>query len=675
MTTLVKDCTKPLSNCIYIEDRNDGTVDMLVPSFCGHRCTFKREADEPAQKTLHRIASTFQKKLRKKLSKNMKKAAAKGEKQNHECPMLQVLLQTSTRETLPAPDLLDISLQHALRRYKYLLVTGIPENKACGTECSFELLRNLPSVKHVKCFIKRAPVATYPLAPIVALEFATECSFQWTADDTIVGRDPVFVPRPEHTGMRLSLIVTPIPNAQQATASCSSGSSSGTAHSNRIVRSARLDFTHAIQGLPEPLSKSTMPWKKRATAELDRAKNRILTRESVIRIMSYNILADVYLRLSPPGHLIHTPTIYAMDYRQNLILDEILTCECDVIALQECEKDFFDQFLLPQLRYRGFDGIFCSKRAHSDEIGMPSTAEGCEGCAMFWRTGSLELCHSCCVPLSALAKSRWSTLAKFFKLDLETKAQGDLAELIQIGSVLQLCAFRIVSADGGDIGEDDTQRRNLIVGNTHLYHHHTGETIRALQAILVSQECESFRDRCGLPKVGTGVVIAGDFNATPETFTVQTIRNGILSPRMLSASGNQSDSDGAAGPTLEGKLNGCESSHKRGNLPVQWAAVDWEVADSPSLANELDGCALTHDNRFASCYDAYLMSTGTEFPLTTYSLEFDGTLDWVFFSSRTLRMLRLWDMYPPETLARPALPSEVFPSDHIAVVVDLAFKI
>ena len=282
---------------------------------------------------------------------------------------------------------------------------------------------------------------------------------------------------------------------------------------------------------------------------------------------------------------------------------------------------------------------------------------------MFWRKSRLELCQSRGTPISLLAARDWDKLCAFFAQEDLYTTRDSLDELLEIGSVVQLCAFRC----GDSLDED----KHLIVAGTHLYHHSTGEIIRAVQGYLVARESERFRVEAGLSMESTGFILAGDFNATPETFTVQGLRNGCLTAGCLTA---QAYCDSVCVPDNtgndEGKYAPC--NHKRGNKPVEWRAVDWMSSGQTNLPDS--ATVLTHNLCLSSCYDAFLNHPCCEFPLTTYSLGFEGTLDWVFFSSHNLRMLQLWEGHSTKLLAQPALPSLLFPSDHIPVVVELIFK-
>lgn len=57
---------------------------------------------------------------------------------------------------------------------------------------------------------------------------------------------------------------------------------------------------------------------------------------------------------------------------------------------------------------------------------------------------------------------------------------------------------------------------------------------------------------------------------------------------------------------------------------------------------------------------------------TNYTKDFKDLLDYVFIDGNELRCVRVASNPPEEVLAEAtALPSEVFPSDHLAVAVDL----
>jgi mRNA deadenylase 3'-5' endonuclease subunit Ccr4 len=60
---------------------------------------------------------------------------------------------------------------------------------------------------------------------------------------------------------------------------------------------------------------------------------------------------------------------------------------------------------------------------------------------------------------------------------------------------------------------------------------------------------------------------------------------------------------------------------------------------------------------------------------TNYTTDFKDILDYIYFDATTMEVLRVHP-FPPEAELRrdTAIPSEVFPSDHVAVVVDLNYR-
>ena len=82
------------------------------------------------------------------------------------------------------------------------------------------------------------------------------------------------------------------------------------------------------------------------------------------RVVSYNILANVY---ATSEHAQQTLYPYCdthaldQDYRQSLILRELLGYHADIISLQEVGAKCFLQFLSPALHHWGYEGCFHPK--------------------------------------------------------------------------------------------------------------------------------------------------------------------------------------------------------------------------------------------------------------------------------------------------------------------------
>jgi mRNA deadenylase 3'-5' endonuclease subunit Ccr4 len=58
-------------------------------------------------------------------------------------------------------------------------------------------------------------------------------------------------------------------------------------------------------------------------------------------------------------------------------------------------------------------------------------------------------------------------------------------------------------------------------------------------------------------------------------------------------------------------------------------------------------------------------------PFTTYTVEWKGTLDYIFLWGDSLRVQGILDLPDPSAM-EPGIPNEIFPSDHIPLIANLS---
>lgn len=89
-----------------------------------------------------------------------------------------------------------------------------------------------------------------------------------------------------------------------------------------------------------------------------------LSEPDQFRVASYNILADPYASTTFAREVLYPycdQEALKVEYRQCLIVSELLGYHADVICLQEVGTKVFKQFLLPALQERGYGGCFQPK--------------------------------------------------------------------------------------------------------------------------------------------------------------------------------------------------------------------------------------------------------------------------------------------------------------------------
>lgn len=161
-----------------------------------------------------------------------------------------------------------------------------------------------------------------------------------------------------------------------------------------------------------------------------------------------------------------------------------------------------------------------------------------------------------------------------------------------------------------------------IVGNTHLYYHPDANDIRLLQAFMATIFLNSIKNAISreYPRSKVAVLFCGDFNSDFTKSLYGFMVSGTISP----------------------KHEDC-------------------LKISP------DGDARLH-HRF------YFESACGTPKYTNYTEDFKGCLDYIFIEKSKLRVSKIVPV-PTETELQQykGLPNEYFPSDHLALVVDLEF--
>lgn len=341
----------------------------------------------------------------------------------------------------------------------------------CVGELQYTVLRNPPSLTSAE--LPRSVMAGFPVCPKLQLEFANmeDCEFTWfkenpgaDSDDnwTEVGSGRVFVPSNEDIGRRLRLRCLP-----------KDGTRCG------VVK--ELQTEGAVEAGPGACTFDTR--------HLFTQKQ---TQWPEIRIVSYNILADVYAQTELSKTVLYpycAPYALELDYRINLIRKELSGYNADVICLQEVDKGVFEDSLAPALDAFGFDGVFRIKEKQH------------EGLATFYRRSRFQLLSSHDVILSQALGSE----SLHSELLVKLSNNPELSEkILQRSTSLQVCVLQ-------DLLQPE---RTLCVANTHLYWHPTGGNVRLVQMGVALSHLGHVIDTVS---PGAPLVFCGDFNSTPNS--------------------------------------------------------------------------------------------------------------------------------------------------------------
>lgn len=199
----------------------------------------------------------------------------------------------------------------------------------------------------------------------------------------------------------------------------------------------------------------------------------------------------------------------------------------------------------------------------------------------------------------------------------QVSGNGPLVERIEKRSTaLQLTLLRWRSAN-----------KYLLVANTHLYFHPDADHIRLLQfgfAMLhIRREYERIRREHNLGEQALALLFCGDFNSVPECGIFRLMTERYVGPEM----------------------------------------ADWLSNEQEAVRN----VSLTQPFPMASACGCP--------PFTNYTVGFAACIDYIFYQTDLLQVTDVIPMPSEEELKMyEAIPSPVFPSDHIALVANMRWN-
>jgi 2',5'-phosphodiesterase len=233
-----------------------------------------------------------------------------------------------------------------------------------------------------------------------------------------------------------------------------------------------------------------------------------------------------------------------------------------------------------------------------------------EGLATFYRKAKFKLISSVSISLP----DALNTDPKYsYILDKVADQDQLLASLTNRTTTVSIC---VLQAEGGEL---------LVVGNTHLYFSPNADHIRLIQVEMCRVELEKVRREVEeeYPGNKVTVMLCGDFNSTPPFGVLEYLTGGLI-----------------------------------GENHPDWRSQEGE---------EVSGLALKMEKKFIS-------SCGTP-KYTNYTHGFKDCLDYIFIEEEVFEVDQVIPFPSEEELSQHiALPNIAFPSDHVALVVDLNWK-
>eukprot|EP01041_Mallomonas_annulata_P002814 gene2814-5536_t len=555
------------------------------------------------------------------------------------------------------------------------------------------IIVDAPNITALSSYPRKPILINSPIIAKVSAEYTDRIDYVWCIETDqkleIVCKESIFIPNESHVGLRIKLYCTPSRKKLVNTSLINNNPPSNSSMNELIYgRTTTLYFNCNIE-----LSKisKTLQIRKDFLSIISN-NNQIISstpnehNKSNIRIMTYNILADSYATSDYAKKVLYSyiknPLFLELDYRSQIILQELIIHNSDIICLQECDSKAFEDYYEPYLSKLGYSGHYTGKTGN-----VP------EGCAFFSRNNTFTLLQKYDFHLKNALSSDVSLQDLFsIRPDLFDIACSKLGTTSQI-EILQY---------------KNNPKHIFIIANTHLFYHPGASYIRLLQTHVIIQKISQLKSEIlflGLENflmkenitnndyvsdvnlidisdgnIEVSVVFAGDLNSTAEDGVIEYLSSGVILPEhdewksMDTFKWGKAERKAAAALAVEGEGEGeihtaSSKSYENNDNDNGYENVPITVLSS-QLSEILP--VLTHDLGLFSA---------TGFPTyTNFTRGFQDLLDYIFIpcyssSSSSLNVVSVAPFPSYDVLIEEiALPSEVFPSDHLSVVIDLSIN-
>jgi 2',5'-phosphodiesterase len=516
-------------------DASGVEIEIPLPPPIGTK-RLQRPADEPAGKALARLRATVEK-ARKKTASKKKKTDGDGDAASPPPPI-------ATLRESPSGAALDPETPNADAWVsgRTLVVDGVG---------SFRVRVNAPSLESVA--VAGDPVVG---SPLVAAPFgARHCdededlAYEWfrrvTRDDTdgadaernetganagknavasdvLVGVGRAYVPTPADEGRVLVVTATPKPPRGDE-APCGAPASFATARATAAARPRPDAFKRMVTFVPSSTSSQRVSSDERGS----RTSDELPDDASVVRIMTYNVLADAYSHTWASLYPYYSAANADPHARLPLAMQDVLLADPEIVALQEVDRKWYGEFWVPQMRAAGY----VPAGPLAEKTGLTR-----EGCCVFVKADAWRVVDAAVVSLKDPGPMPEEEATAAF-VRTQPHLREALAKISTVGLVVALEPRR----SGAE--NDTSARRPLVVANAHLFFHPGATHVRALQTRWLLRHAQKAREAHARVETRdedededddatrrtVGLVVCGDFNAEPFDAAARFAAEGALS--------------------------------------------------------------------------------------------------------------------------------------------------
>lgn len=454
----------------YVWDEKDATSILFHAAVTTDEETIhihsQRGCDESADKGLKRLTTYLAVKFP---PKPLMLARSKGKKK----PAKLAKSQTPTKvPTIRVGDVeIDIKKGSNLDLWRSLVCTDaiISFPIAPGRTIDLQVDSCPPTVLSLHSFenLEQRVFRGVPLVVSTQVLYATRARVSWFSNGKLMEKDSQSY-TPTNVGERIQIVVVP------------EGSINYEAYA----------FAHAVEDIPflPILHDLRRDWTALPVGNVAAAR---------LRVVSYNLLADQYVKGERQQFDYCPPELLHRSYRMPLLMHELLSYHADILCLQEVDWYIFQSYYQPVLESQGYQGYFANKLSGQQE-----------GCAMFWSTTKFERLSEGDMNSIGIGEillddkeDGWNAHHYLFQQLPHVKRR-----MQELGQILQYVTL---------VSKDDPSQR-VVVGNTHFYYHPLGDHIRVLQAYGACRKLHQLE--CN------NMLLCGDLNSDPAAGAIQLLQ-------------------------------------------------------------------------------------------------------------------------------------------------------
>ncbi|XP_063683395.1 2',5'-phosphodiesterase 12-like [Bolinopsis microptera] len=228
------------------------------------------------------------------------------------------------------------------------------------------------------------------------------------------------------------------------------------------------------------------------------------------RLMSYNILADVFMESKTKPITNHFPycskKYQAREYREPRIVAEVWAHNPHLLCLQEVEDKTFSKYLVPMLQ--SYQGHITVKKGRFKA-----------GCAIFFKLDQYEECQYESFPLPDLYQENSQMLDL---IDLGNQMNSKFPETWRDISIRSIMSQIVVL-------KNKESKKLVIVGNTHLYWNPKYHIIALFHIHALCSKIQAVRKVYQKQGEGVSLVICGDMNSQTTSLVHAYLTDGVVS--------------------------------------------------------------------------------------------------------------------------------------------------